>query len=47
LGKKFTDKENAQIVTFLKSMTGDQPNFALPILPPSSEKTAPPDPWAK
>ena len=47
LGRKFTDKENAQIVTFLKSMTGDQQNFALPILPPSSEKTAPPDPWAK
>lgn len=47
LGKKFTDQENAQIVAFLKSMTGDQPNFALPILPPSSEKTALPDPWAK
>ena len=47
LGKKFTNQENAQIVAFLKSMTGDQPNFALPILPPSSEKTALPDPWAK
>ncbi len=47
LGKKFTDEENAQIVAFLKSMTGDQPNFALPILPPSSEKTPLPNPWAK
>ena len=47
LGKKFTDEENAQIVAFLKSLTGDQPNFALPILPPSSERTPLPDPWAK
>jgi cytochrome c peroxidase len=47
LGKKFTDKENAQIVAFLKSMTGDQPSFQLPILPPSSENTPLPDPWAK
>jgi len=47
LGKKFTDKENAQIVAFLKSMTGDQPSFQLPILPPSSEKTPLPDPWAE
>ena len=47
LGKKFSDKENAQIVAFLKSMTGDQPSFALPILPPSSEKTPLPNPWAK
>jgi hypothetical protein len=39
LGKKFTDEENAQIVAFLKSMTGDQPSFALPILPPSTDKT--------
>lgn len=47
LGKKFSDQENAQIVAFLKSMTGDQPSFQLPILPPSSEKTPLPDPWAK
>ena len=47
LGKKFTDQENAQIVAFLHSLTGDQPNFNLPILPPSSEKTPLPDPWAK
>ena len=47
LGKKFSDEENAQIVAFLKSLTGDQPSFALPILPPSSEKTPLPDPWAK
>jgi len=34
-------------VAFLKSLTGDQPSFQLPILPPSSEKTPLPDPWAK
>lgn len=45
LGKKFTEKENAQIVAFLKSLTGDQPSFALPILPPSSDKTPRPDPF--
>jgi cytochrome c peroxidase len=47
LGKKFTDQENAQIVAFLHSLTGDQPSFQLPILPPSSEKTPLPDPWAE
>jgi cytochrome c peroxidase len=47
LGKKFSDQENAQIVAFLHSLTGDQPSFQLPILPPSSEKTPLPDPWAE
>jgi cytochrome c peroxidase len=45
LGKKFSDKENAQIVAFLKTLTGDQPDFKLPILPPSSEKTPLPKPF--
>jgi cytochrome c peroxidase len=45
LGKKFSDKENAQIVAFLKSLTGDQPSFLLPILPPSTEKTPQPKPF--
>ncbi len=45
LGKKFTDKENAQIVAFLKTLTGDQPNFRMPILPPSSDKTPQPNPF--
>ncbi len=45
LGKKFSDKENAQIVAFLKSLTGDQPSFLLPILPPSTDKTPPPKPF--
>jgi cytochrome c peroxidase len=47
LSKKFTADENGKIVAFLKTLTGDQPNFALPTLPPSSDKTPRPDPWAK
>lgn len=39
LGRKFNEKENAQIVAFLKTLTGDQPAFLLPILPPSNENT--------
>lgn len=45
LGKKFSDKENAQIVAFLKTLTGDQPSFKLPILPPSTDKTPQPTPF--
>ena len=45
LGKKFTPEENAQIVAFLKTLTGDQPSFQLPILPPSSDKTPRPHPF--
>ncbi|MFT0875151.1 cytochrome-c peroxidase [Rhodopseudomonas palustris] len=45
LGKTFTPEENAKIVAFLKTLTGDQPNFKLPILPPSSDKTTPPKPF--
>jgi cytochrome c peroxidase len=47
LGKKFTAEENAKIVAFLKTLTGDQPKFLLPILPPSSDKTVRPTPFAK
>jgi cytochrome c peroxidase len=47
LGKKFTVNENASIVAFLKTLTGDQPNFKLPALPPSSDSTPLPQPFAK
>jgi cytochrome c peroxidase len=47
LGKKYTEEENAQIVAFLKSLTGDQPSFLLPILPPSNENTPKPQPFDK
>ena len=45
LGKKFTKKENAKIVAFLKTLTGDQPSFMLPILPPSTDDTPRPTPF--
>jgi cytochrome c peroxidase len=45
LGKKFSDEENAQIVAFLKTLTGDQPSFLMPILPPSTDKTPEPKPF--
>ncbi len=45
LGKKFTKEENAQIVAFLKTLTGDQPQFLLPILPPSTDATPAPTPF--
>jgi cytochrome c peroxidase len=45
LGKRFTEKQNAEIVAFLKTLTGDQPVFQLPILPPSSDSTPPPKPF--
>ncbi|MFH1660368.1 MAG: cytochrome-c peroxidase [Pseudomonadota bacterium] len=47
LGKKFTADENAKIVAFLKTLTGDQPNFKMPILPPSSDATPRPTPFEK
>ena len=45
LGKKFSTKENAQIVAFLKTLTGDQPFFHFPVLPPSTDKTPRPKPF--
>ena len=45
LGKEFSDEENANIVAFLKTLTGDQPSFKLPILPPSNDKTPKPTPF--
>ena len=47
LGKKFTKDENAKIVAFLKTLTGDQPNFKMPILPPSADATPRPTPFEK
>jgi cytochrome c peroxidase len=47
LGKRFSETENAQIVAFLKSLTGEQPHITLPILPPSNEATPAPQPFAR
>ena len=47
LGKKFTEDENAKIVAFLKTLTGKQPDFRMPILPPSVDATPRPQPFGK
>lgn len=47
LGRKFSEDENDKIVAFLKTLTGDQPSFKMPILPPSSDRTPRPTPFAK
>jgi cytochrome c peroxidase len=45
LGRTFSAEENAKIVAFLKTLTGDQPKFALPQLPPSADNTPSPKPF--
>ncbi|MGE3958580.1 MAG: cytochrome-c peroxidase [Vicinamibacterales bacterium] len=46
LGQTFTAQQNARIVAFLGTLTGDQPAFRLPQLPPSTERTPRPEPFA-
>jgi cytochrome c peroxidase len=45
LGKKYTKDENEKVVAFLKTLTGEQPRFMMPILPPSSDATPRPKPF--
>jgi cytochrome c peroxidase len=45
LGRRYSNDENARIVAFLKTLTGDQPSFTLPQLPPSSDRTPRPSPF--
>lgn len=45
LGRKLGTEEVSQIVAFLETLTGDQPDFKLPILPPSSAQTPHPQPF--
>lgn len=45
LGRRFDAGENAQIVAFLKTLTGEQPRMPLPQLPPSAELTPRPKPF--
>lgn len=47
LGIKFSKTDNQKIVAFLKTLTGEQPSFLLPILPPSSDTTPRPTPFGK
>ncbi|HZW12016.1 MAG TPA: cytochrome-c peroxidase [Noviherbaspirillum sp.] len=46
LDRKFSEDENAKIVAFLKTLTGDMPSFRMPLLPPSSDTTPKPQPFA-
>jgi cytochrome c peroxidase len=46
LGRRYTPEENVKIVSFLRSLTGDQPRIELPLLPPSSERTPRPKPFS-
>lgn len=43
LNTKLTDDEVKYIVSFLNSLTGEMKSFALPVLPPSTQKTPKPD----
>ncbi len=45
LGRKFNPDEISKIVAFLKTLTGDQPDFKLPMLPPSVNGTPRPIPF--
>jgi cytochrome c peroxidase len=45
LGKRFSPDENAAIVAFLKTLTGEQPRIVLPLLPASSDATPRPTPF--
>lgn len=45
LGRQLKKKEITQITAFLKSLTGEQPSFQLPMLPPSTAATPRPVPF--
>ncbi len=45
LGRKLSEEEIGKITAFLKTLTGEQPSFALPILPPSNNDTPRPQPF--
>lgn len=45
LGREFSPEQNAQIVAYLKTLTGEQPAFLMPVLPPSQDDTPRPQPF--
>jgi cytochrome c peroxidase len=47
LGRRYEATDNAKIVAFLRTLTGDQPRLMLPILPPSSDRTPRPTPFSE
>ncbi len=45
LNRRFSEEGTAKVVAFLKSLTGKQPQFTLPQLPPSGPSTPAPQPF--
>jgi len=45
VGRAYTPDEITKIVAFLKTLTGKQPTFLMPILPPSTNDTPKPKPF--
>jgi cytochrome c peroxidase len=45
VGRAYSKEEIAKIVAFLKTLTGKQPDFKMPILPPSTNDTPKPKPF--
>lgn len=45
MGRELSREDNAKIVAFLKTLTGEQPTFELPLLPPSGPETPRPQPF--
>ena len=45
LGRQLSDDEIGNVVAFLKTLTGDQPDLRMPILPPSTNDTPRPQPF--
>ncbi len=45
LGREYSQREIADIVAFLKTLTGERPALALPLLPASSDSTPRPQPF--
>ena len=45
LGREFENTDIELVVSFLKTLTGEQPSFVLPILPASTDTTPRPEPF--
>lgn len=45
LNRKFSEEGRGKVVAFLKTLTGEQPSFAIPRLPPSGPLTPAPQPF--
>lgn len=46
LNRDYSDRETADIVAFLKTLTGERPQIAMPLLPASTNETRRPTPFA-